>query len=106
MLYPTLNDLTKKVGNRYLLVNEVAHRARKIANKAIANNEKLPEKPVKMAILEIAEDLPMNAEELEARAAEEERKAAETEEIGSQESEEAPVEAQSEEKSTEEETHE
>ena len=41
MLYPTLKDLSKKVGNRYLLVNEVAHRARKIAQKAYDNNEKL-----------------------------------------------------------------
>jgi len=54
MLYPTLNELTKKVGNRYLLVNEVAHRARKIAQKAYDRNESLPEKPVKMAIMEIA----------------------------------------------------
>ena len=73
MLYPTLSDLTKKVGNRYLLVNEVAHRARKIAKKAYIENEKLPEKPVKMAILELSEGLAMNAEELEAKAAEEER---------------------------------
>ncbi|MBE7000069.1 MAG: DNA-directed RNA polymerase subunit omega [Ruminococcaceae bacterium] len=56
MLYPTLKDLSKKVGNRYLLVNEVAHRARKIAQKAYDNNEKLPEKPVKMAIMEIANE--------------------------------------------------
>lgn len=73
MLYPTLSDLTKKVGNRYLLVNEVAHRARKIAKKAYVNNERLPEKPVKMAILEIADGLAMNAEELEAKAVEQER---------------------------------
>lgn len=73
MLYPTLSDLTKKVGNRYLLVNEVAHRARKIAKKAYIENERLPEKPVKMAILEISDGLAMNAEELEAKAAEEER---------------------------------
>ena len=73
MLYPTLSDLTKKVGNRYLLVNEVAHRARKIAKKAYIENERLPEKPVKMAILELSEGLAMNAEELEAKAAEAER---------------------------------
>ena len=75
MLYPTLSDLTKKVGNRYLLVNEVAHRARKIAKKAYIENERLPEKPVKMAILELSEGLAMNAEELEAKAAEAEKKA-------------------------------
>ena len=56
MLYPSLKDLSKKVGNRYLLVNEVAHRARKIAQKAYDSNEKLPEKPVKMAIMEIANE--------------------------------------------------
>ena len=72
MLYPTLSDLTKKVGNRYLLVNEVAHRARKIAKKAYSSGERLPEKPVKMAILEIADGLAMNASELEAQAAESE----------------------------------
>ena len=72
MLYPTLSDLTKKVGNRYLLVNEVAHRARKIAKKAYENVYKLTEKPVKLAVMELADGLAMNAEELEANAQAEE----------------------------------
>ena len=72
MLYPTLSDLTKKVGNRYLLVNEVAHRARKIAKKAYENGDKLTEKPVKLAVMELADGLAMTAEELEANAQAEE----------------------------------
>jgi DNA-directed RNA polymerase subunit omega len=60
MLYPTLNSLTKKVGNRYLLVNIVAKRAREIAEKAAEEGVKLPDKPVKLAVMEIykSPDLP------------------------------------------------
>ena len=41
--------------SRYLLVNLVAHRARQIAAEAEAYQEDLPEKPVTMAIEEVAE---------------------------------------------------
>ena len=55
MLYPPVADLLKRVDSRYLLVNLVAHRARQIAAEAEAFQEDLPEKPVTMAIEEVAE---------------------------------------------------
>ena len=55
MLYPPVADLLKKVDSRYLLVNLVAHRARQIAAEAEAFQEALPEKPVTMAIEEVAD---------------------------------------------------
>ena len=55
MLYPPVADLLKKVDSRYLLVNLVAHRARHIAAEAEAFQEDLPEKPVTMAIQEVAD---------------------------------------------------
>ena len=41
--------------SRYLLVNVVAHRARQIALEAETFQEELPEKPVTMAIQEVAD---------------------------------------------------
>ena len=55
MLYPPVTDLLNNVESRYLLVNLVAQRARTIAAEAEAFNEELPEKPVTMAIQEVAE---------------------------------------------------
>ena len=55
MLYPPVADLLKQVPSRYLLVNLVAKRARDIAAEAEEYNEDLPEKPVTMAIGEVAE---------------------------------------------------
>ena len=55
MLYPPVADLLKNVESRYLLVNLVAHRARQIAAEAEAFQEDLPEKPVTMAIREVAD---------------------------------------------------
>jgi DNA-directed RNA polymerase subunit omega len=55
MLYPPVADLLKNVESRYLLVNVVAQRARQIASKAEELQEDLPEKPVTMAIKEVAE---------------------------------------------------
>ena len=55
MLYPPVADLLKNVDSRYLLVNVVAQRARQIAFEAEALQEELPEKPVTMAIREVAE---------------------------------------------------
>lgn len=55
MLYPPVAELLKKVDSRYLLVNLVAHRARQIAAEAEAFQEDLPEKPVTMAIDEVAD---------------------------------------------------
>lgn len=54
MLYPPVADLLKNVESRYLLVNVVAHRARQIAAEAEAFEEDLPEKPVTLAIREVA----------------------------------------------------
>lgn len=54
MLYPSMKDLLKNVDNRYLLVNLTARRAREIAERAEDRGERLDEKPVKMAINEIA----------------------------------------------------
>ena len=55
MLYPPVADLLKDVESRYLLVNVVAHRARQIAMEAEAFQEELPEKPVTLAIQEVAD---------------------------------------------------
>ena len=55
MLYPPVADLLKNVDSRYLLVNVVAQRARNIAEEAEANEEELFEKPVTLAIREVAE---------------------------------------------------
>ena len=55
MLYPPVADLLKDVESRYLLVNVVAHRARQIAEEAEQYHEELTEKPVTLAIREVAE---------------------------------------------------
>ena len=49
MLYPAMKDLLEKIPSRYELVNVVAHRAREIAA------EPLDEKPVSIAIQEVAD---------------------------------------------------
>lgn len=55
MLYPPVSKLLEHVDSRYLLVNVVAHRARQIAEEAEEFNEDLPEKPVTLAIQEVAD---------------------------------------------------
>ncbi len=55
MLYPPVADLLKNVDSRYLLVNLVAQRARQIAVEAEALQEDLTDKPVTLAIREVAE---------------------------------------------------
>ncbi len=55
MLYPPVADMLKNVSSRYLLVNVVAQRARQIAYEAEVLEEELTEKPVTMAIWEVAE---------------------------------------------------
>lgn len=54
MLKPSMKELLSKVGNRYLLVNLAAQRARDIAQEAEEKNEQLPDKAVKLALDEIA----------------------------------------------------
>ncbi len=55
MLYPPVADLLKDVQSRYLLVNVVAQRARQIATEAEELQEELTEKPVTLAIHEVAD---------------------------------------------------
>ncbi len=56
MLYPTMPELLSHTGNsRYLLVNLIAQRARSIAVDAETQGISLDDKPVSMAINEIAE---------------------------------------------------
>ena len=55
MLYPPVAELLEHIESRYLLVNVVAHRARQIAAEAEEFNEELPEKPVTLAIREVAD---------------------------------------------------
>lgn len=53
MLYPPMADLVEKIGSRYLLVNVVANRARKISAEAEAMGEPLDKKSVSAAIDEV-----------------------------------------------------
>lgn len=55
MLYPPVADLLRDVKSRYLLVNVVAQRARQIASEAEEFGEELTEKPVTLAIREVAD---------------------------------------------------
>ena len=55
MLYPAMNKLTSYVPNRSMLVNVVARRARQLAENAEEIGEHLDEKPVTLAINEVAE---------------------------------------------------
>lgn len=55
MLKPSMQDLMKRAGNRYLLVNLAAQRARDIADQAEETGEQLPDKAVKLALDEIAD---------------------------------------------------
>lgn len=55
MLYPAMNKLNAYVPNRYMLVNVVARRARQIAEEAEETGEHLEEKPVTLAIHEVAD---------------------------------------------------
>lgn len=54
MLKPSMQELMKRVGNRYLLVNLAAQRARDIADQADETETPLPDKAVKLALDEIA----------------------------------------------------
>ena len=55
MLYPAMSELLKNVDSRYLLVNVVAHRARQLSIEAETFHEPLTDKPVTLAIREVAE---------------------------------------------------
>lgn len=55
MLKPAMKDLLDQVPSRYQLVNVVAHRARQIASQAEDEGYPLDEKPVTLALNEVAE---------------------------------------------------
>lgn len=55
MLYPAMNKLTESIPNRYMMVNVVARRARQISAAAELTGEHLAEKPVTLAIHEVAD---------------------------------------------------
>lgn len=55
MLKPAMKDLLDQVPSRYQLVNVVAHRARQIASQAEDEGYPLNEKPVTLALNEVAE---------------------------------------------------
>ncbi len=54
MLYPPMKELLNKVPSRYKLVNVVACRARQIASEADGAGVPLEDKPVTIAVREIA----------------------------------------------------
>ena len=55
MLYPAMSELLKHVESRYLLVNVVAHRARQLSIESEMTHEPLTDKPVTIAIHEVAD---------------------------------------------------
>lgn len=55
MLYPAMSELDGYIPNRYMLVNVVSRRARQITVSAEELGEHLYEKPVTMAIHEVAD---------------------------------------------------
>lgn len=57
MLYPAMSNLLTHVPSRYMLVNVVAQRARQIAQTAEDEGYPLSEKPVTLAIHEVAQGL-------------------------------------------------
>ena len=54
MLEPPMNELLDQVPSRYMLVNVVAQRARQIASASEDSGSPLTEKPVTLAINEVA----------------------------------------------------
>ena len=56
MLNPPMNQLLAKINNRYLLVNVAAQRARQIAQESDDQGIYLDDKPVSLALMEIADN--------------------------------------------------
>ena len=54
LLYPPIKELLVQVPSRYMLVNLVASRARKLSSEAEVSGEPLEEKAVSLAIREVA----------------------------------------------------
>ncbi len=65
MLHPSMTELLEKVDNRYLLVNVAAKRAREIAEEAELHEQKLNEKPVKLALDDIVDGRIINTTQVE-----------------------------------------
>ena len=55
MLYPAMSSLLEHVNSRYLLVNVIARRARQLSIESEITHEPLTDKPVAIAIREVAE---------------------------------------------------
>ena len=55
MLYPAMSKLLSNINSRYLMVNVVARRARQISIEAKQQEVHLNDKPVTLAIRELAE---------------------------------------------------
>lgn len=55
MLYPPMAELLENIESRYLLVNVVARRARQISIESETFHEPLSDKPVTLAIREVAD---------------------------------------------------
>ncbi len=55
MLYPAMADLLKNIDSRYLMVNVVARRARQLSIESETFHEPLSDKPVTLAIREVAD---------------------------------------------------
>ena len=94
MLYPAMGELNARIHNRYMLVNVVARRARQIAEAYENAHQILNEKPVTMAINEVADGLledPEQAEETREAVAD-----AETEEVEAAEPDDADAETETE----------
>ena len=76
LLYPPIKDLLGQVPSRYMLVNLVASRARKLSSEAEASGEALEEKAVSLAIREVANGtLTVEAAEQELASAQEKNSA-------------------------------
>lgn len=57
MLYPSMAELLTNIDSRYLLVNLVARRARQLSIESETFHEPLTEKPVTLAIREVADGI-------------------------------------------------
>ena len=66
MLEPPMNKLLQQVPSRYMLANVVAQRARQVATQAEDAGISLEDKPVTIAIREVAEGKVVLDEEEEA----------------------------------------
>lgn len=85
LLYPPIKELLGHVPSRYMLVNLVASRARKLSSEAEKIKEPLAEKAVSLAIREVA-DGTLTLESAERELAEAQAKAqAQAEETGDSE---------------------